>query len=125
MKKLAAIVLSTLLAVAGMISASAVSTLADRSKNPAEQGAFGQKIPAVDDTQPVSGTVSENVPTGEMEPAETQLEVMTAEESATGTSGMVQDDGNTSTVWVITSVVAAVVVIGGVIAAVVVKKKKR
>lgn len=94
------------------------------SQTPAPQETSGQQTPAVDDTQPMAETVSESAPADTTTPAETQPEAVTAEESTTGDPEMVQEDGNTSTVWVIVGVVAAVAVIGGVIAAVVIKKKK-
>lgn len=94
------------------------------SHTPDKEGTPGQQTPAVEDTQPVSETVSESDPAETTEPVVTQPDVLTAEESTTGDPEMTQDDGNTSTVWVIVGVVAVVVVAGGVIAAVVVKKKK-
>lgn len=85
---------------------------------PAETGKAPEQAPAA--------TESERVPESDTVPVTQQpvSEAPVAEESTTGDPDMVDENGSSSTVWVIVGVVAAVVVIGGVVAAVVVKKKR-
>lgn len=69
-------------------------------------------------------SVSETVPVSESPTASVSEEATIAEESTTGDLEMVDENGSTSTVWVIVGVAAAVVVIGGAAAFIVVKKKR-
>lgn len=82
--------------------------------------------PAHTETAPAAEveSVSETAAVSESPTASVSEEAPIAEESTTGDLEMVDENGSTSTVWVIVGVAVAIAVIGGTVAFIVVKKRR-